>query len=79
MPVLVAVLATVAGVIIIGVGGGLVRPMQSRWEGWLNRVQDEAAATRSPMPRASQEMPANVGGRMGDAPTPPSGTPMSDQ
>ncbi len=77
MPVLVAVLATVAGVIIIGVGGGLVRPMQSRWEGWLNRVQEEAR-TQSPMPRASQEMPANVGGRM-DAPTPPSGMPMSDR
>ncbi|MGZ3147695.1 mechanosensitive ion channel family protein [Lentzea chajnantorensis] len=78
MPVLVAVLATVAGVVIIGVGGGLVRPMQARWEGWLNRVQEEAQ-TRSPMPRASQEVPANVSGRMGDAPTPPSGTPMSDR
>ncbi|KOV80186.1 hypothetical protein ADL03_34220 [Nocardia sp. NRRL S-836] len=77
MPVLVAVLATVAGVIIIGVGGGLVRPMQSRWEGWLNRVQEEAR-TQSPMPRASQEVPATISGRM-DAPTPPSGTPMSDR
>ena len=61
---------------MVGVGGGLVRPMQQRWEGWLNRMQDEAAAVQSPMPRASQEMPANVGGRMGDVPTPPSGTPM---
>ncbi|WP_086665824.1 mechanosensitive ion channel family protein [Lentzea kentuckyensis] len=79
MPVLIAVLATVAGVIVIGVGGGLVRPMQSRWEGWLNRVQDEAAAAQSPTPRASQEMPAGVGGRAGDMPTPPSGMPMSDR
>ena len=30
-PVLVAILATVAGVIIVGVGGGLIRPMQQRW------------------------------------------------
>jgi hypothetical protein len=76
MPVLITVLATVAGVIIIGVGGGLIRPMQQRWEDWLNRMQDEAAATRSPMPRASQEMPSTVGGRTGDAPTPPAGTQM---
>jgi hypothetical protein len=75
MPVLIAVLATVAGVIIIGVGGGLVRPMQQRWEGWLNRMQEEANV-QSPMPRASQEMPSTVGGRMGDGSTPPSGTQM---
>jgi hypothetical protein len=41
-PVLVAILATVAGVIIVGVGGGLVRPMQQRWEGYLAKVEEEA-------------------------------------
>ncbi|MDG4798639.1 hypothetical protein [Micromonospora sp. WMMD1082] len=45
-PVLIAVLATVAGILIIGVGGGLVRPMQNRWEGWLNRVAEESRAIR---------------------------------
>ncbi|GIJ28068.1 hypothetical protein Vqi01_32300 [Micromonospora qiuiae] len=45
-PVLVAVLATVAGILIVGVGGGLVRPMQHRWEGWLNRIADESRAVR---------------------------------
>jgi hypothetical protein len=39
MPVLITVLATIAGIAIIGVGGGLVRPMQQRWEGWLNRAE----------------------------------------
>ncbi|GID27216.1 hypothetical protein [Paractinoplanes brasiliensis] len=34
-PVLIAGLATVAGVVIVGVGGGLIRPMRSRWEAWL--------------------------------------------
>jgi hypothetical protein len=29
-PVLIAVLATVGGILVVGVGGGLVRPMQSR-------------------------------------------------
>lgn len=45
-PVLIAILATVAGVIIVGVGGGLVRPMQHRWEDWLNRAATESAVIR---------------------------------
>ena len=45
-PVLIAVLATVAGVLIVGVGGGLVRPMQQRWEIWLDRASTESAAIR---------------------------------
>ncbi|MDZ5447031.1 hypothetical protein U2F26_30640 [Micromonospora sp. 4G57] len=45
-PVLIAVLATVAGILIVGVGGGLVRPMQNRWDGWLNRIEQESRAVR---------------------------------
>jgi hypothetical protein len=41
-PILIAVLATIAGVIIVGVGGGLVRPMQQRWEIWLDRAAQES-------------------------------------
>jgi hypothetical protein len=41
-PVLIAVLATVGGVIVVGVGGGLVRPMQDRWALWLARAEDAA-------------------------------------
>ncbi|MBB4907611.1 putative membrane protein [Actinophytocola algeriensis] len=40
-PVLIMVLATVGGIAVIGVGGGLVRPMQQRWEGWLDRAESE--------------------------------------
>ncbi|WP_229401662.1 mechanosensitive ion channel family protein [Micromonospora okii] len=43
-PVLVAVLATVGGILVVGVGGGLVRPMQSRWESWLSRAERESQA-----------------------------------
>lgn len=46
-PVLVAVLATVAGVIIVGVGGGMVKPMQQRWERWLGRAEEEIPAARA--------------------------------
>jgi Conserved TM helix len=43
-PILIAVLATIAGVLVVGVGGGLVRPMQQRWEGWLDRAGEESGA-----------------------------------
>ncbi|WP_327026866.1 mechanosensitive ion channel family protein [Micromonospora sp. NBC_01739] len=45
-PVLIAVLATVAGILIVGVGGGLVKPMQNRWEDWLHRISEESRAVR---------------------------------
>ncbi|WP_328425836.1 MULTISPECIES: mechanosensitive ion channel family protein [unclassified Micromonospora] len=45
-PVLIAVLATVAGILIVGVGGGLVKPMQRRWDGWLDRAAEEARAVQ---------------------------------
>jgi len=41
-PVLIAILATIAGVIIVGAGGGLIKPMQHRWEGYLTKAEDEA-------------------------------------
>ena len=41
-PILITVLAIIAGVTIVGVGGGLIKPMQSRWDGWLNRAEQEA-------------------------------------
>ncbi|MFD0787441.1 hypothetical protein ACFQZ8_26355, partial [Micromonospora azadirachtae] len=41
-PVLIAVLATIGGILVVGVGGGLVRPMQSRWETWLTRAEQES-------------------------------------
>ena len=40
-PVLYAVLATVAGIAIVGVGGGLIKPMQHRWESMLNKADQE--------------------------------------
>jgi hypothetical protein len=43
-PILIAVLATIAGILVVGVGGGLVRPMQARWESWLDRAAEESQA-----------------------------------
>lgn len=46
-PVLITILATIGGVIVVGVGGGLVRPMQSRWESWLGWAEQESTNVRS--------------------------------
>lgn len=45
-PVLIAVLGTVAGILIVGVGGGLVKPMQHRLELWLQRASTESRMMR---------------------------------
>ena len=51
-PVLVAVLATIAGVIVVGVGGGLIKPMQQRWEGYLTSAEAEAPKIREQVKNA---------------------------
>jgi hypothetical protein len=53
MPVLITVLATIGGVVIVGMGGGLIRPMQQRWETWINRFENE--------------LPSGGGGARGEA------------
>ncbi|THV41837.1 mechanosensitive ion channel family protein [Glycomyces buryatensis] len=42
-PILWTVLASIAGVIIVGVGGGLIGPMRQRWEKMLHSAEGEAA------------------------------------
>ena len=46
-PVLITVLATIGAIAAIGIGGGLVRPMQQRWERWLGRMEQEAPQARA--------------------------------
>jgi len=64
-PVLMAVLGTVAGVVIVGVGGGLITPMRSRWERWLSsaeaesgRAKDQISAYQRGREDARRSMPA---------------------
>ncbi|WP_205328421.1 hypothetical protein [Glycomyces sp. YM15] len=45
-PILWTVLAMIAGVVIVGVGGGLVGPMRQRWERMLNSAEVEAAKVK---------------------------------
>jgi hypothetical protein len=72
-PVLITVLGTIGGVIIVGVGGGLIRPMQQRWEGWLQSLAEQVSTeTPSGAPahatpeQATRAAPADV------PPAPPS-------
>ena len=61
LPVLITVLATVAGILIVGVGGGLVGPMRQRWERVLDRAEQEApraAAEAQSQRRTGQARPA---------------------
>ncbi|GAB3655233.1 mechanosensitive ion channel family protein [Glycomyces tarimensis] len=46
-PLLWTVLAAVAGVVIVGVGGGLIQPMRQRWERMLNTAENETSKMRS--------------------------------
>ncbi|GII20983.1 mechanosensitive ion channel family protein [Planosporangium mesophilum] len=57
-PVLIAVLATIGGILVVGVGGGLVRPMQHRWESWLNRAEQEVPQVRDQLRVAAEQRQA---------------------
>lgn len=69
-PILWAVLFALSGIAIVGVGGGLIRPMQGRWERWLNSASQEMvdlraqqqmkASARSTGPRSSSTLPPNL-------------------
>nr|WP_275889510.1 hypothetical protein [Nakamurella flavida] len=41
-PILITILAIVGGVIVVGAGGGLIKPMQQRWETLLSKAEEEA-------------------------------------
>lgn len=41
-PILVAVLAAIVGVLVVGVGGGLIQPMRQRWERMLDTAEHQA-------------------------------------
>ncbi|GAA4909413.1 putative transporter (transmembrane protein) [Stackebrandtia albiflava] len=41
-PILVAGLAMIVGVVVVGVGGGMIQPMRDRWERMLGAAEQEA-------------------------------------
>ncbi len=59
-PVLITVLATIGGIAIVGVGGGLIRPMQQRWATWLDRAEHEIPKMRETVDTRSEEQQATT-------------------
>jgi len=53
--VLFTVLATIAGVTIVGVGGGLITPMQHRWEQNLTKASQETAKVKTHVQNSKQD------------------------
>ncbi len=76
MPILIAVLATLGGILVVGVGGGLVRPMQQRWENWLDRAASESHAIAEHA-RAYQAGQADAPGSLAGQPPRPAETRVS--
>ena len=54
-PLLYTVFATVAGVVIVGAGGGLIKPMQHRWENVINKAETETAQVKAQAQQAQQQ------------------------
>lgn len=74
LPVLITVLATVGGILVVGVGGGLIQPMRNRWEGWLDTMTQEGqkAKTRAPgyAPSGTTTATASTGAHTGTTSAP---------
>lgn len=78
-PVLIAVLATVSGVIIVGFGGGLIKATSEKWPGWLDDITEQFKGGDNPAVGAGgqhgSQTTGNFGGQLGgdQPPTPPQG------
>ncbi|MDT7573320.1 MAG: hypothetical protein QOE05_3494 [Actinomycetota bacterium] len=73
--VLYTALAMVAGVTIVGVGGGLIRPMQNRWEDILNKASQEKDNVKAQVRQQQSASPAYPSDPMAAPPSyaPPAG------
>ncbi|MBV9447629.1 MAG: hypothetical protein JO345_17230 [Streptosporangiaceae bacterium] len=81
-PILITFLATTGAILAIGVGGGLVRPMQSRWERMLTTAEQETGRQVSAY-QAGRQHAMQAPGTQAQAPTPASqqasGTAVHDE
>ncbi len=83
-PVLITVLAIVGGVAVVGVGGGLIKPMQQRWESYLSKAEEEApkmkeSAKNAPSLKDQAKQAADRGRQMAnEGPSGPGATPASN-
>jgi hypothetical protein len=80
-PLLITVLATIGAILAIGLGGGLIRPMQQRWERILSVGERDMARMRSAAYERGREdalrgegVPSERPGGPREAPIPPGET-----
>lgn len=76
-PILITLLATLGAVIAIGVGGGMIRPMERRWDRWLHTMEQESGNIRQnarPASEVARERKQQLQNQYGDQPT---GQPVS--
>lgn len=59
LPVLITVLATIGGILVVGAGGGLIKPMQQRWERWLGAAEGGMGTGTGTHSAAPEEHPAD--------------------
>src|SRR5262245_37724239 len=69
MPVLITALATVGGILVVGLGGGLIKPMQHRGERMLSRAETETT-------QATQRVRAYRAAAPGDRDLKPAASPQ---
>lgn len=89
-PILITVLATIGAILAIGVGGGLIKPMQGRWERMLTAAEEETTKQVSSYQQGREHAmsaPAQAGSAaqdmqqaaMGAAPQMPAASPEPGQ
>ncbi|MDI1464805.1 hypothetical protein QEZ54_27925 [Catellatospora sp. KI3] len=62
-PILWAILGTISGILIVGLGGGLIQPMRARWERMLDKVEVEGGRVTAHLKaRAAEQQAAVVSG-----------------
>lgn len=74
-PVLIAVLATIGGVIVVGFGGGLIKPAQDRWRGWMANMEHQLETPQQRRGEMGTSAPPRATVGADNTPTPPAGTP----
>lgn len=83
LPVLVAILGTIGGILVVGVGGGLIKPMQQRWEDYLNKAEEESRNIRDKVSSSQdaprQQPPSQVGTAPNSGGQPPGYPPSGQQ
>jgi hypothetical protein len=76
-PLLNAVLFTIAGIAIVGLGGGLIQPMKARWERMLNKAEDETKRVRTSAATGNAYQKGRTDALTGQPASMPSSTPSS--